>query len=196
MSVPTPELAPAETTTVLRAVSACPSLVLLPVPVSQPPYDDEVTVGGRSGPLLVAAPRTPVGPLRALTPLRLVPPPVASLTPVPVLDLPPVRPVAHALVQGLLEVLAGVRSVAQLKRRTSTQLYEQLEAIVHAQPRIDGLRPGPGAVRSVHVQEPAPGVAEVCATVRRGSRAGAFALRLEHVDGAWCCTAVAGLPSS
>jgi hypothetical protein len=43
------------------------------------------------------------------------------------------------------------------------------------------------------VQQPADGVAEVCATVRRGARAGALALRLELDGGAWCCTAVAGL---
>ncbi|MDP9434995.1 MAG: Rv3235 family protein, partial [Actinomycetota bacterium] len=110
--------------------------------------------------------------------------------------LPPVRPVAHALVQGLLEVLAGVRPVTQLKRRTSTELYDDLEARVHAQPRVTGARPLTGAVQSLHVQEPAPGVAEVCATVRRGPRAAALALRLEHLDGQWCCTSLAGLTGS
>ena len=103
------------------------------------------------------------------------------------------RPGARALVQGLLEVLGGVRPVTQLRRRTSPDLYADLEQLAHAQPRQVGPRPSTGAVLSLHVQHSAPAVAEVCATVRRGPRAGALALRLELVDGAWCCTALAGL---
>lgn len=45
-------------------------------------------------------------------------------------------------------------------------------------------------VRSVHVSEPADGVAEVCATVQRGLRATTMALRIEGVDGRWQCTAL------
>jgi hypothetical protein len=47
-------------------------------------------------------------------------------------------------------------------------------------------------VRSVHVQERPDGVAEVSATVRRGGRYAAVALRLEGVDGQWRCTELAG----
>ena len=36
-------------------------------------------------------------------------------------------------------------------------------------------------------------VAEVCATVRRGERTSAIALRLEGISGRWCCTDLAGL---
>ena len=197
MSVPTSELAaPGASRPALRSVDDLPCLTLLPVPVSSPPYDDEPPETGRPRPVLVSAPAAPVGPLRDLVPLRLVPPPVEP-RPVepPAPQLPPVRPVAHALVQGLLEVLAGVRPVTQLKRRTTTELYDELEARVHATPRTAGARPGIGAVRSLHVQQPAPGVAEVCATVRRGPRAAALALRLEVLDGLWCCTALLGLPT-
>ena len=51
-----------------------------------------------------------------------------------------------------------------------------------------GARPVTGAVRSLHVQEHADGVAEVCATVRRGQRMAAVALRLEGLSGRWTCT--------
>ena len=173
-----------------------PTLRLLPVPPCEPPYDDERT-GGLS---VVAAAPAPVGPLRALPPLplRLVPAlddedddgPSART---PVADLPPARPVAHALVQGLLEVLAGVRPVSQLQRGTTPELFAELERVVHGRPRTTGARPRTGAVRSLHVQERPEGVAEVCATVSRGSRAAAVALRLEGIGGRWCCTEVAGL---
>jgi hypothetical protein len=111
----------------------------------------------------------------------------------PVSDLPPARPVAHALVQGLLEVLAGVRPVSQLQRGTTPELFAQLEQVVHGRPRAAGARPVTGAVRSLHVQQRPEGVAEVCATVRRGPRMAAIALRLEGIGGRWCCTELAGL---
>jgi hypothetical protein len=176
----------------LRVAPDLPDLVLLPVPVSEPPYDDELPErdGARLS-LVIPAP-IPVGPLAQLPPLRLVAPPVALLPP-PAPSGPPVRPVARALVQGLLEVLGGVRPVTQLRRSTSADLYADLEDLVHAQPPPVGLRPSTGAVLSLHVQQPSAGVAEVCTTVRRGRRAGALALRLELAGGAWCCTAVAGL---
>jgi hypothetical protein len=176
----------------LRAADQLPELVLLPVPVSEPPYDDELP--DRTGPRLSLAGTSPapVGPLAHLPALRLVAPPVA-LVPAVLPTAPGVRPVARALVQGLLEVLAGVRPVTQLRRRTSAALYADLEDLAHAQPRPVGARPSTGAVLSLHVQQPSAAVAEVCATVRRGSRAGALALRLELDAGTWCCTAVAGL---
>jgi len=192
MSATTPELLPQSRSSHLRNADDLPELVLLPVPVSEPPYDDELPV--RTGPRLslVSTLRTPVGPLAALPALRPASPPVAL---VPPLDptVPAVRPGARALVQGLLEVLGGVRPVTQLRRRTSLDLYTDLEELVQAQPRPVGRRPSTAAVLSLHVQQPTPTVAEVCATVRRGPRAGAMALRLELVAGAWCCTALAGL---
>lgn len=181
----------------LALVPALPALRLLPVPSSEPPYDDEL-------PVRLADPATaPLGPLRGLAPapLRLVPAlpghgdedederPART----PVSALPPARPVAHALVQGLLEVLAGVRPVSQLQRGTTPELFLELEQVVHGRPRPGGARPVTGAVRSLHVQERAEGVAEVCATVRRGPRLAAIALRLEGIGGRWCCTELAGI---
>ncbi|MGI8537637.1 MAG: Rv3235 family protein [Mycobacteriales bacterium] len=169
-----------------------PALRLLPVPVSEPPYDDELPSRPASGRL------RPIGPLRSLAPLRLVPEPPAEdeeqvRRRTPIGELPAVRPVAQALVQGLLEVLAGVRPLTQLRGRTSSELYARLEQVVHDGPRPTGLRPAGNAVRSLHLQERPEGVAEVCATVHRGVRAAAFALRFEGLDGHWCCTQLAGL---
>ena len=190
----------------LSLVPALPALRLLPVPACEPPYDDELPVQP------LAAATAPVGPLRGLVgplrglapaPLRLVPPlPPTPVLPdddedaprrTPVSDLPSARPVAHALVQGLLEVLAGVRPVAQLQRATTPELFAELERLVHGRPRAAGVRPPTGAIRSLHVQERPEGVAEVCATVRRGPRMAALALRLEGLGGRWTCTELDGL---
>lgn len=192
MSATTPELLPQTRSPLRRPADHLPELRLLPVPVSEPPYDDELPE--RSGPrlsLVTAAP-VPVGPLASLPPLRLLTPPATLLAQTGPTS-PAVRPVARALAQGLLEVLGGVRPVTQLRRRTSPDLYADLEDLVHAQPRPVGPRPPTGAVLSLHVQQLSATVAEVCATVRRGHRAGALALRLELEAGTWCCTAVAGL---
>ena len=184
-------LAPAPPAGERRA--SLPVLRLVPAPVSEPPYDDQLP------PRPAAAPSTPLGPLALLAaPLRLVPSPpddgedeVAPRT--AARDLPPARPVAQALVQALLEVLAGVRPLTQLQGATTVELYTELELLVAARPRATRSRPSSGAVRSVHVQQQPQGVAEVCATVHRGKRMAAVALRLEGVGGQWCCTELAGL---
>ncbi|CAN5640736.1 hypothetical protein BH24ACT13_BH24ACT13_09160 [soil metagenome] len=100
------------------------------------------------------------------------------------------------LVQAVLEVLAGERPPTQLLRWTSEHVYTDIDRRAR---RL--VRPCPGSaralavrdrpvVRSVHVSEPADGVAEVCALVQRGARATAIALRLEGMDGRWLCTAL------
>lgn len=171
-----------------------PALRLLPVPVSEPPYDDELPVAA-AGP----GPSRALGPLRSLGLLRLVPEPPADddepeagPTGPQRVKLPAARPVAHALAQGLLEVLAGVRPLAQLRTLADPELYARLERDLRLLPRTGGVRPTGGAVRSLHVQERPEGVAEVCATVRRGSRSAAVAFRLDAVDGAWRCTELVG----
>ena len=160
-----------------------PPLRLVPAPASAPPYDDEP--GG--------APR-----------LRLVASPVAEPAPydeqawlaverTPSAQLPASKAFARILVQGLLEVAAGVRPVKQLQRDTTPELYTALaDRLVHRS-RGTGARPNQRAVRSLHVQERPEGVAEVCATVRRAGRTAAIAFRLEGHDGRWKCTELAGL---
>jgi hypothetical protein len=165
---------------------ADPGLRLLPAPCSEPPYDDE-RPGGQPLPLRPSTVRPPR--------LRIVPPVFEETwdaTRTPTAELPAAKAFAHALVQRLLEVLAGVRPLAQLQRDTSLEVYGALEGALLSRPRPTGTRPDGRAVRSLHVQQRPDGVAEVCATVRRGERFGAVALRLEGLDGAWRCTELAG----
>ncbi len=163
------------------APAAAPALRLLAVPASEPPFDDEVV----SRPTLRLVP----APVHRL--VRALPAPVDGLTGKG--DLPDARPFAQALVQRLLEVCGGVRPVPQLQRDTTPGLYAELERALLHRPRTAGPRPGARDVRSVHVQQPTFGVAEVCATVRRGDRWGAIALRLEAVHGRWRCTRMTGV---
>lgn len=197
---------PSECPTGPTGLSGLPALRLLPAPPSEPPYDDELTARSPTLHLVGAGP-----PSLALAP-ALAWPPAATPWPGPPglrlvrdlepddgpartsrADLPSPRPFAQALVQRLLEVLAGLRPLAQLQRDTSTELFEQLERTVLARPRPVGRRPTRRDVRSLHVQERDDAVAEVCATVRHGGRAGAVALRLEGIGGGWRCTAITGL---
>ncbi|MCW2725729.1 MAG: uncharacterized protein JWN35_2650 [Frankiales bacterium] len=181
LALPTPDIA------------ALAGLRLLPAPDSEPPYDDE-RPGGRPLPLratglAATAPR----------PLRLVPSPLLdeddrwdAVQRTRTSDLPPAKAFAHALVQRLLEVCAGVRPLAQLQRDTTLAVYDALEGQLSSRPRPTGARPDGRAVRSVHVQERPDGVAEVSATVRRGGRYAAVALRLEGIEGQWRCTELVG----
>lgn len=189
-----------------------PALRLLPAPGSEPPYDDELTPRRALHPVGSAAPALlPVTPAPAPVRLRLVPqrqdpPPAASAfgsaldddddvvrSRTPLAQLPAPRPFAHALVQRLLEVQAGLRPLSQLQRDTSFELFTELEQTLPRRPRQAGPRPTRRDVRSVHVQASQDGVAEVCATVHRSGRSTALALRLEGVGGAWRCTALLGV---
>ena len=162
-------------------LSVSPGLRLLPAPDCDPPYDDE-RPGGQALPLRPAALRRP---LRVVPPLDDAP---AEPALTPASDLPPAQPFAHALVQRWLEVLAGVRPLKHLQRDTSLEVYDELERALTARPLPAGTRPDGRAVRSVHVQQRPEGIAEVSATVRRGERYAAVALRLEGAGGSWRCT--------
>lgn len=107
--------------------------------------------------------------------------------------LPSPQRFCRALLQGLVEVLAGVRPVAQLQRDLTLDAYGELERAVGRAGRATGARPSLRAVRSLHVQTRPEGVAEVCATVERGTRPVAVALRLEGRDGAWQVTDLVGV---
>ena len=200
----------------------------LPVPACEPPFDDELDTrrhgsgqpptagpdGAVQGTLalsfvlpsgLPAAPAPEPGPL-----LHVVPDAVArlGLTGDDVSDFGP-QPTGRAaltdprgwagrLVQALVEVLAGDRPLTQLVRWTSTEVYDEVAALlpVRRPARAAARRTSPddesvrASVSSVRLTEPADGVAEVAATVRRGGRTTAVALRLEGLDGRWQCTAL------
>jgi len=91
---------------------------------------------------------------------------------------------AARLGQAVLEVLSGGRPVTQLLRWTSAQVYAEL-----AEHRA-GHSLRRESVRSVHVCEPADGVAEAALVVAGSERPRAVALRLEGLRGRWVCTAI------
>ena len=110
-------------------------------------------------------------------------------------ELPSPGPLAAVAVRALLEVLAGDRPARQLSGWVSPTLLTRLEQRVGNARRG---RPWAATVRSVHVTEPADGVAEVAAVItggtgvagQPGGRCRALALRLEGVDGRWNVTAL------
>ena len=157
-------------------------LRLVPAPVSAPPYDDEV-----DAPVLRLVRSAPVVPEEPDDDAWLA----AERTPTD--DLPASRVFARNLVQAVLEVVAGVRPVKQLRRDTTPELYTAIADGLPARPRATGTRPDPRSVRSVHVQERPEGVVEACATVQRNGRYAALGLRLEGFEGRWRCTELVGL---
>ena len=157
-------------------------LRLVPAPASAPPYDDE--------------PNVPV-----LRLVRSAPPPPATFDDdawlaaerTATAQLPASHVFARTLVQAVLEVLAGVRSIKQLRRDTTPELFTTLASSLEGRPQPVGVRPDLRAVRSLHVQERPEGIVEACATVQRDGRFGALALRLEGFEGRWRCTELTGL---
>lgn len=96
-------------------------------------------------------------------------------------------PAHHAsrILRAVLEILARRRPLHQLLPWTSEDVYEELTAWMYRTAQRHG---PPATVRSVHVSEPADGIAEVSAVVSQECRVRAVALRLEGVDGRWRCT--------
>ncbi|MGH3094839.1 MAG: Rv3235 family protein [Streptosporangiales bacterium] len=196
---------------------ATASLHRVPIPRSEPPYDDELDQApappaGRTsvpwvqGALAIAVPLdTPEAwPRPARAPLHVVESvdddartpraePEDDAEPEPCGQVPPIhRPWLGRLAQALVEVLSGERAPRQLLAWTSDEVYAAITARAAA---LAGDRSGsltrrpPLQLRTVHVSQPATGVAEVCALVHRGGRARALALRVEAWRGRWRCTA-------
>ena len=120
---------------------------------------------------------------------------------VPATPMPDPRPLAAQVIQAVVEVLAGDRQLTQLTAWVDEDVYA---AVAAAAPELSRSpttqRRSPVArirledrpiVRSVHVTEPASGVAEVVARVQTGHRSRAVALRLEQWRGRWRCSALA-----
>lgn len=169
-----------------------PGLRLRPIPAHEPPLDDQL-----AGLRLV-----PVGPPQLALPLRI--PTAVSPQQDPVFgpqltdrqDLPEPEPWARSFLQATLESLAGRRSPAQLQYWTTWGVYRDI--VQAAQRPVRGRQQvQPRAQRGenvyigrIRVCEPADGVAEVCAVVRRDGRWKAVAARLEGIDGRWRCTSL------
>ena len=171
-------------------MTAAPALRLLRAPVADPPNDDELSgaVPLVDGSLALAFP-----PTGEPVPLRLVPPASIDddLGPQPTRrsELPDPRGWTGRLAQAIAEILAGARPAGQLARYTTLVVLEHLaRSTGRLGARSSGVAPLRPVVASVHVSEPADGVAEACAVVDTGPRRRVIALRLEGLDGRWRCT--------
>lgn len=108
-------------------------------------------------------------------------------------ELPDPRQWAARLAQGVLEVAAGARPSSQLWRWTTQEILDDVRLRSRPATLLDSQRRRaqvPAMVRSVHVCEPADGVAEATAIVAGRLRTRALALRLEGLNGRWLCTAL------
>ncbi len=183
-------------------------LSVAPAPDREPAFDDEVTTpapgdGRRGSQQILPLEWSLPGGLPA-TPqpgqLRLLPRPGTAgaavqdtddFGRVPTIrgDLPDPGPWAARLLQGIAEILTLDRPLSQLARWAGPEVYEDLRRRVEARRRggAPGARAGAARpiLRSLHVSEPADGVAEVCAVIHDGNRSLAYAVRLEGLDGRW-----------
>jgi hypothetical protein len=157
-------------------------------PPREPPFDDELTTDPRSvaGPYDRPLPFDSTDPHRP-SDLRLSggTDPFAA-QPTGRQDLPEVSTFTRRLVIAIIETATGRRSAAQLSQHTAPAVQAGLARDAGKINRL-GSAHRPARLHSVHVTEPADGVAEVAAIVRVGDRFRALALRLEGLDGRWRC---------
>jgi hypothetical protein len=101
---------------------------------------------------------------------------------------------AARFAQAVVEVIGGDRSVHQLMRWTTDEVYADLcrrsAALQRAVPTQPGARRLRAQVRSVHLSLPQPEVAEISIHVRHGARSRAIAARIEVIERRWRCSAV------
>ena len=160
--------------------AAVRKVVVRPAPRREPPFDDELPDDRpRHGPL---DQRLPFERPRACPAVWLPRPPRPR-------GLPDPGPWGRRLLVGMIETAAGRRPLHQLAALLSPSVSHGLGAEFEraAQTRSPHWLHR-AAVRSMRVAEPAPGVAEVCATVESAGRVRAIALRLEAHHGRWRCT--------
>lgn len=104
-------------------------------------------------------------------------------------DLPDPQEWAGKMALAVVEVLRGTRSLPQLMRWTSPEVYSAIGAQAMAaglsRPDARTRRRAPVRVRRVRVCEPADGVAEAAVVLLDGTRTRAMALRLVGLDGRW-----------
>jgi hypothetical protein len=105
-----------------------------------------------------------------------------------------VRIWAARFAQATVEVIGGDRPVAQLLRWTDLVVYQELDRrvriLARTAPAQQRRRTVRAQVRSVHVFQPHPMIAEVSVHVRHGHRSRAIAARLERHRDRWTCVAL------
>lgn len=177
-------------------------VTIRPIPRREPPFDDEIDAHrldlSRDGSPL---PRVVLGPwdqplpfgaaeLEAPSPLRLVAPrdPFAA-RPTARRSLPDPDAWARRLLTTMFEIVGGRRPARQLSALATPAVCAAFTAAGLKSGRLGRLvvaSPVP-QVRSVHVCEPADGVAELALTLAARGRVHAVAMRLEGLDGRWRC---------
>lgn len=172
--------------TALPTEPAPPLVRRVPVRSWEPPYDDELPPRPVvEGSLALSHPA--FGPPRAATPLHVVPRTDGPDVPdVQHAGLPDPKAWTRRLAQALVEAFAGQRPAAQLEPWTAPDVYGMVQRRI-GRAAATSRRP---VVCSVHVSAPAEAIVEACAVIDTGDRRRALALRLEGVDGRWCCTAL------
>ncbi|MBO0839826.1 MAG: hypothetical protein J2O49_03265 [Sciscionella sp.] len=112
--------------------------------------------------------------------------PVPATPPTPSLrHLGPTMSTLRMLLTATLEVLDGRRQPHQVREYFADDAYQRLLTAIevpHAKRAVRRLG------RRLHPCWPAEGVLEVCATVERGARAHAIALRIDVTTDGWRCT--------
>ena len=104
--------------------------------------------------------------------------------------LPDAREWSTTLALALIQALLGQRPVSQLSRWVVDEVLVAISTYQRRSLALHGRTAIPAAVRSVRVQHPDPGVAEVAAHVALGRRSAAMAFRLEALGDRWLCTAL------
>jgi Family of unknown function (DUF6459) len=163
---------------VIRIRRAEGTIVVRPAPRREPPFDDEL-------------PQPPYpAPYDRPLPFETTPhrPPVVPAPPLRT-GLPDPAHWARRLLVGVIETAGGRRPLGQLTALLSASVAAGLRGDferVAARGRRHWT--ATAVIRSVRASEPAPDVAELCATVQAGARVRAIAMRLEARHGRWCCT--------
>ncbi len=166
--------------------------ILRPAPHREPPFDDE----------LPARHLRLVGPLDQQLPFDALPCEALDADAAPRTvraqrdpfaarptgrdELPEPGVLARRLVIGMIETVTGRRPASQLRHHTSPTVQAGLARDAGRITRLGTAR-RPATLHSLHVTEPADGVAEVAAVLRVEDRFRALALRLEGLDGRWRC---------
>jgi hypothetical protein len=170
----------------------CGTITVRPAPEREPPFDDEVVVALAALPSWTGWPAS-AGPSDQWLPFergrRRRPVRPAGDRSGERAALPEPAPWGQRLLVGIIETAGGRRPLQQLDRSLSPAVLRGLRGDFDRAVRT-GRRHWTHAatVRSVRASEPAPGVAELSATLRTAGRVRAVAMRLEAHDGRWRCT--------